>query len=445
MAEGKRDLMDRQTAAVIGAGVSGLTAAYILQKKFDVTLFEADSRLGGHVDTRDVADLGPIDLGFLSYNEASHSSITRLFGELGVESRPANMSGDVVCSDCHFAVLALPPSGLSTVPARPDNVDDASWKRCVDDVARFGRDVLQSGEAGDPAQTLGAFLAAGSYSEYFVRHYIYPLIGGWHLAGPQDCDQMPIQWLISSMRDSGFFDPSASSKWRTISGGGRTYPKRIAARLTRVQTSTPVRAVSRRAEGVDIRDASGQEHQFDKAVIAVRPPQALRIMTDPTPAERAILGSFTYSALEAILHTDSSVLPDIKDPSSLIVVVSCATPLKSFSYMTDCHSIVNKTHGIDPVGRYIVSYNPLEAVDPSKVLARGFYEHPVFTPESYAAQGRLDEISDHVIAFAGSYYGDGYHEAGCRSGVLAAASLGVRWDSPGSGDSQATADAPDVT
>src|ERR1700691_5838439 len=181
MAEGKRDLMDRQTAAVIGAGVSGLTAAYILQKKFDVTLFEADSRLGGHVDTRDVADLGPIDLGFLSYNEASHSSITRLFGELGVESRPANMSGDVVCSDCHFAVLALPPSGLSTVPARPDNVDDASWKRCVDDVARFGRDVLQSGEAGDPAQTLGAFLAAGSYSEYFVRHYIYPLIGGWHL------------------------------------------------------------------------------------------------------------------------------------------------------------------------------------------------------------------------------------------------------------------------
>jgi len=434
--------MGRQTAAVIGGGVSGLTAAYILQKKFDVTLFEANSRLGGHADTRDVADLGPVDLGFLAYNEVSHSSITRLFGELGVGSTPGNMSGDVVCLDCHFTMLGLPPSGLSTVPARPDNADHDSWKRCVYDVARFGSHVLQSGEAGDPAQTLGAFLTEGSYSEYFARHYIYPLIGGWHLAGPQDCRQMPVQWLIRSMRDSGFFDPGASSAWRIISGGSRTYLERIAARLTRVQTSAPVRAVSRRAEGVDVRDAASQVHHFDKAVIAVRPPQALRIITDPTPAERAILGSFTYSAMEAILHTDSSVLPDINDPSSLVVVVSCATPLKSFGYVTDCHSIVNKTHGIDAAVRYIVSYNPLEAVDPSKIVARGFYEHPVFTAESCAAQGRLDEISDHVVSFAGSYYGDGYHEAGCRSGVLAAASLGVPWDSPGSpGDFQAAADA----
>ncbi|MGW1805471.1 NAD(P)/FAD-dependent oxidoreductase [Streptomyces sp. NPDC002078] len=413
--------MTRRTVAIIGAGVSGLTAAHILQKQFDVTLFEAKERLGGNADTR-MAGSFPADLGFVGFNELAYPNLMRLFAELGVTSKPAVQSADLVCRDCDFAHLNGDTLGAEGLPARPKNTDEATWNTFVADVVRFGNQMAELADSGPDRLTLGQLLSEQGYSEYFTRHYLYPRIGPWFLLHAADLNRVPAGFLAATMSPLG--RPEARAAWRVVDGGSRTYVERVAAGLSAVRTSTPVRSVTRSADGVEVRDGSAEVHHFDKAVIAVHPPQALRMLTNPTAAERAVIGAFEYAKVEMALHTDSSILSSDKLSSALLMEVSCATPRPLF---TDCHVDVTMSQHLDTDVRYLKSFNPTDTIDPDKLVVRETYEVPVFTLESVAAQRRLPGLSDQVIAWAGAYHGNGFHEAGCASGVAAAEALGASW------------------
>ncbi|MFI0370150.1 FAD-dependent oxidoreductase [Actinomadura sp. 1N219] len=407
--------------AVIGSGVSGMSAAYLLQKKYDVTVFEAGDRLGGHVDTRPSATGRPVDQAFMVFSRTYYPTLTRLLGELDVQTHPADLSTDVVCTSCGFRHLHDDPLGSQNPPPHPESVDPHTWARFNDDHARFVPQLLQALEQS-PEKTLGEFFRDNDYSDYFTLHYVFARLTGWLLA---DVENMPIQFLVNTLARYGFTGgPDAFASWHVIPEGARTYIERIAGTLTSINLATPIRTVARSGEGIDLHDTAGNHHRFDKAVIAVHAPEALAMLANPTAADRAILGAFKYETLQTVLHTDGSALPHHDGDSAIFMQVSCAKPRRS---AVSFHAALNKLRNQPSQTPCYVTYNPVTAIDPKHVLARTHYQHPSATPESCQAQERLPELSDNVLAFAGTYHGDGFHEAGCHSGITAATTLGAPW------------------
>ena len=414
--------------AVIGGGVSGLTAAHILSRTDQVTLFEAADRLGGHADTH-LADAPgggqvPVDTGFIVYNERTYPLLTRLFRELGVLTQPSEMSMSVSCTGCglHYAgkrgLGGLVP-GLSRGGHR--------FLRMLADVPRFHRAakrLLADGAPGD--LTFGAFLDRGGYSGYFQAHFALPLVAAVWSCPAGAAQEYPARYLFAFLANHGMLSVSGSPPWRTVAGGSRHYVERVAQRLACVRLGTPVRAVRRYPDGAEVRDASGQAHQFDAVVIATHPDQALALLAPATPAEREVLGAFRYTPNPALLHTDTRLLPDSPAVRA------------SWNYeLGDCRANpgeavrisyhMNRLQSLPASRDYIVTLNGRGAVDPDQVISQMDYAHPAYTPESVLAQGRLPELNTPVSAFAGAYHGWGFHEDGCRSGAQAAGALGVTW------------------
>jgi predicted NAD/FAD-binding protein len=389
--------MTRPRAAVVGSGVAGLTAAYLLQRRYDVTLFEADGRLGGHAHTHDVNRAGggsvAVDTGFIVHNERTYPRLLRLFGELDVRTQESEMSMSVRCEGC----------GLEYAGARK-----------------------LRGLFADPRNlSRPRFLTDGGYSQYYVDHFMMPLVSAVWSTGPQVSAQQPARNLFRFFDNHGMLSVGGSPPWRTVAGGSRSYVDKVAERLTSVCVSTPVRTVTRGSEAVEIRDHADSLHLFDRVVIATHPDTALGILADPSLAQKEILGAFTYSRNEAWLHTDASVLPGRTGARASwnYLKATCSgretQPLMSYD--------MNRLMRLDEPTDYVVTLNGTGRVADSSVIAKMSYEHPVFTPESLAAQRRLPEINDQTLAFAGAYHGWGFHEDGCAAGVRAAASLGVPW------------------
>jgi predicted NAD/FAD-binding protein len=425
----------RPRAAVVGSGVAGLTAAYILQRRYDVTLFEADRRLGGHAHTHEVPATGGrtvrVDAGFLVHNERTYPQLLRLFGELAVLTQESEMSMSVRCEGCGLEYAGA--RKLGGLFADPRNLARPRHLRMLGEVTRFHRAARHllagaeagSDEAGSAELTLGRFLTAGRYSRYFVDHFMMPLVSAVWSTGPQDSAQQPARNLFQFLDNHGMLSVGGSPPWRTVVGGSRSYVDKVAERLSAIRVSTPVRTVSRGFEALEIRDDADSVHQFDRAVVATHPDAALGMLADPSLAQKEILGAFTYSRNEAWLHTDASILPRraAARASWNYLKETCSgtegPPLVSYD--------LNRLMRLDEPLNYVVTLNGTDRVSAPTVLARMSYEHPVFTPESLAAQRRLPEISDETLAFAGAYHGWGFHEDGCAAGVRAAAGLGVDW------------------
>jgi uncharacterized protein len=438
--------MTRRRIAVIGSGIAGLTAGYVLARTDDVTLFEADSRLGGHAHTHDVGAAPgagnrdapglAVDSGFIVHNRRTYPLLTRLLTELGVDVQPAEMSMSVSCGGCgleyagHRSLPGL-AAGLRTGGLR--------YSRMLAEVVRFHRAARRllatadSSSGQDGAElTLGQFVRAGGYSPYFAAHFVMPFVAAVWSCPPQTALSYPARYLFTFLDHHGLLSITGSPPWLTISGGSRGYVERIGKQVAAVRTGAPVTSVRRLANAAEVSftDAGSgspdvHTETFDAVVVATHPDQAVRMLADPTDAERRVLSAFRYTRNETVLHTDGGVLPASPRVRSSwnYALQSCsaqATSVQVSYYM-------NRLQRLRADHDYVVTLNPEHELPAGRVLARMTYEHPVYDQAALAAQRRLPELNSGVTAYAGAYHGWGFHEDGCRSGLAAARALGGRW------------------
>jgi uncharacterized protein len=418
--------------AVIGGGISGLTAGYVLSRTDDVTLFEADSRLGGHADTHLVVPAAgpsiPVDTGFIVYNERTYPNLTRLFAELGVVTQASEMSMSVSCGGCGLRYAGQ--RGLRGLTAGLSQ-GRGPYLRMLAEVPRFhraARRYLISGRTVE--QTFGDFLSDGGYSDYFIAHFALPVVAAVWSCPPGTALSYPAGYLFAFLANHGMLSVTGSPQWRTVTGGSRTYVERVAKRLHSIRLSAPVQAVHRHARGAEVVDASGETLGFDAVVIATHPGQALKMLAEPTPAEGEVLGAFRYTPNPALLHTDARLLPSRPAARASWNYELSHCRLGQAAGPTAAPRVsyhMNRLQGLPAGEDYVVTLGGEDVVDPARVIDAMDYEHPAYTPASVAAQRRLPELSTGVTAFAGAYHGWGFHEDGCRSGVEAAQALGGTW------------------
>lgn len=400
--------------AVIGSGVSGLGAAYLLGRAHDVTVFERDSRAGGHTHT--IAHDGlALDTGFLVHNLRNYPLLTRLFGELGVRTQASEMSFSVSCDGC-----GLEYSGRRPL-AQPRNALSTRFGSLVWEIGRWLRTARRSlDEADYERHSLGAYLDERRYSQLFRRHFLVPLTAALWSTAPGRALEFPAAYAIrffDNHRMLGF----GRFRWRAVSGGSQTYVRAISEQLgPRLQLGLGVRSLSRESDGITLTTGDGERHRFDEVVVATHANQALALLEDPSDDERRVLGAFEYTANEAVLHTDQRLLPHTRAARA------------SWNYRLGDDGRPTVTYYLNRLQRlesdtdYCVTLN--EDVAEEHVIRRIGYEHPLFTIESLDAQRELRSLSGlRHTHFAGAHHGNGFHEDGLASGVRAAAALGVTW------------------
>lgn len=421
---------ERRRTAVVGSGVAGLTAAHVLREAHDVTLYEADDRVGGHAHTHELGAsdgrVHRVDSGFIVHNRRTYPHLLRLLDELGVATQESEMSMSVRCEGCGLEYAgARGPAGLL---AQPRSLLRGPYLRMLAEVPRFhraARALLELPEGPATDMTLGEFARRGRFSPYFHAHFLTPMVSAVWSCDPVTALRYPARYLFAFLSHHGMLTIGDSPVWRTVTGGSHAYVERVVKQLTGVHTATPVRAITRHADGVELTTEDGTTTPYDAVVIATHPDQALRLLADPTDAERATLGAFTYSRNPTLLHTDTTLLPRSRGARASwnYLMPSCAADADRVTVSYD----MNRLQRLDAPETFVVTLNGSDRVDPDSVRARMVYEHPVYTPESVSAQARLPALSGPVTAYAGAYHGWGFHEDGCRSGAEAAAALGVTW------------------
>src|SRR5690349_13755425 len=419
----------RPSVAVIGAGVSGLTAAYLLSRTHDVTLFEAGDRLGGHAHTHDVTDSEgqqhAVDSGFIVCNDVTYPWLRRLFGELDVEVRPTEMSMSVRCEGCGLEYAG--GRGLRGIFAQPRRLIDLRFARMLWQVRRFHRRALAFLRTADEQNltTYGEFLEREGFSGYFIAHYAVPVVSCVWSAGRETALAYPARYLFRFLDHHGMLRVGGSPQWYSIAGGSRVYVERLAGLLIDVRAAHAVTDVTRRGDGVQIRDVTGRVTGVDRVVIATHADQALGLLTDPSDEEVSTLKQFGYSSNVTVLHTDRSVLPDARNARA------------SWNYrMTSCHrpgqpAVVsywmNRLQGHRSPQDFLVTLNDREVLDPESIVATMEYERPTCSADALRAHAQHGRLATRRTGSARAYRGWGFHEGGCRSGVEAARHFGVSW------------------
>lgn len=410
---------------MIGSGIAGLTAAYVLSARDRVTLLEADTRFGGHAHTQDVDEDGrtvALDTAFLVHNDRTYPTLCRLFDELGIRTQDTDMSMSV--RDDGTGLEYAGARGVGGLFPSWSNLGRPRYLLMLGEITRFHRlatQLLRHTASGDEV-TLDEFLHRHGFSRYFTDRFITPLVAAVWSCPPGEALRYPARYLFVFLEHHGMLSVFGSPTWRTVAGGSATYVEAIVSRLPEAMTGARVRSVRRCADGVLISVDGQPPRRFDAAVIATHPHQALLMLDHPTEDERRILGAIPYSLNQAQLHTDESVLPRLPKARA------------SWNYLIDSedHSVtvsydITRLMRLGGSRRYLVTLGGAHRVDPSKVVAEMVYEHPAYTRESVAAQQLLPGLNDDRIVFAGAYHGWGFHEDGAASGLRAAERLGARW------------------
>lgn len=420
---------------IIGSGVAGLTAAYVASFSAEVTLFEADERLGGHADTHQVpTPEGPIgiDTGFIVHNERTYPTLLRMWAELDVPTQPSDMSMSVRSDEAHGGrglewAGALGPAGLFPTWR---NYLRPRYLRMLTEIPRFhrrARRLLESTDDGD-GQTLAEFLEAGHFSAYFRRHFMTPLVACVWSCDPAIALEYPARYLFSFLQHHGMLTVFGSPQWRTVTGGSHAYVDKVAAALESrggtILLGTKVTSLTETESGAEVTDGNGVVHTFDAVVVATHPDQALGILAEPTPLQTELLGAMPYSPNTARLHTDASLMP--RNRKAWASWNQWDRPGQDAVTVTYDMTRLMSLPSVDGT-RYFVTLGSTDAIAEDAVIAVRHYAHPIYNPTSVAAQRRLPEIDTDRIVFAGAYHGWGFHEDGARSGAAAAEKLGLRW------------------
>jgi predicted NAD/FAD-binding protein len=413
--------------AIIGAGISGLTAAWLLSRRHEVTVFESEPRIGGHTATVDVTVDGQrfaIDTGFIVFNDRTYPKFIRLLGELGVDSQPTEMSFSV---SNDLSGLEYAGSDLNTLFTQRRNLLSPRFWRMVRDILRFNRSAERDLDEGmiHDTMTLGEYLEHGGYSTSFRDDYLVPMGAAIWSSGTQQMSSFPAGFFIRFFRNHGLLSIGDRPQWRTVSGGSRRYLQPLTQRFaSAIRSNDPVTGVARAADHVEIGTRGGHRERFDQAVLACHSDQALALLHQPSEAERAVLASIPYRNNEVVLHTDTSLLPRSRRAWSSwnYRLRAGAGELPVLSYdMNILQQLRSDT-------TFCVTLNDSAAIDPTRVLGRFSYSHPVFSVDSVRAQARWQEINGNRRTwFCGAWWANGFHEDGVASAVRVAHALGVDW------------------
>ncbi|MGE5625040.1 MAG: NAD(P)/FAD-dependent oxidoreductase [Bacillota bacterium] len=408
--------------AVIGTGISGLAAAWLLNRHADVTVYERAGYAGGHTHTVELPGGPSVDTGFIVFNERNYPLLTALFRRLRVESRPSDMSFAASLSGGRVEYAG---DNLNTLFAQRWNLLSASHWRMLKDVVRFNRDAKRALKHGlAPETSLGEFILAGRYGDELSRRYLLPMAAAIWSCPVGAMLKFPAASFLKFFENHGLLDLVDRPRWRTVTGGSHQYVKKLLEPLGgRVRLNTPVTAVRRLPEGVRVWDANGGEEWFDRVVMASHADETLAMLAGATQREKEILGAFKYQDNRAVLHTDACLMPKRRSVWA------------SWNYLADdgvqgasrvsVTYWMNRLQALPPEQDYFVSLNPLTEPDPASVVFETSYTHPVFTREAMAAQARLPEIqgADRLL-FCGAWSGYGFHEDGLRSAVEVVQSMG---------------------
>ena len=400
--------------AIVGTGVSGLVCAHLLSRRHDVTVFEADERPGGHAHTVrvDLADeTYEVDTGFLVYNERNYPGLIRLFEDLGVATKPSDMSFSV--SDEQSGV-EWRGSSFSTLFAQRRNAVRPAFLRMLADVARFNR--IARGllvAPPDRSVSLADLLDRGRWSEQFVHWYLIPMGSSIWSADPRTFLDMPAVTFAQFFDNHGLLSYGDQPAWRTVSGGSRRYVDAILAPLgNAVRLSSPVAKITRGRDSVELWSDVGPE-RFDHVVVATHSDQALQLLSDPSRLERTVLGAIRYQPNRATLHTDERLLPRNRR----------AWASWNYHRLADDPDTATLTYrlrslqGIEASEELLITLNRDDAINDDKVLARFDYSHPMLDVAAIDAQGRRAELHDGRTWFCGAYWGYGFHEDGVQSAL----------------------------
>jgi len=406
--------------AVIGTGISGSLAARLLSTRHEVTVWEASSTAGGHANTVDVSVAGrdfPVDTGFMVFNRRTYPNFCRLLELLDISSQPSDMSFSVRCSRTGTEYQG---SSLNGLFAQRLNAVRPSFMRMLRDIRRFnfqGSAAAASGELSD-GRTVGEFLEQCRVGPKFVTHYLVPMAAAIWSAKPRAILEFPAEFMIGFFANHGLMQLRHRPQWRTIVGGSRNYVAALLEPLRdRVRLCSPVASVTRTESHVSVVPTGGLAEQFDHVVFASHADQTLKMLTDATPRERQILGAFPYQPNDAVLHTDTSLLPNRRRAwaSWNYHIPRDETAAASVTYQ------LSRLQAHDSARPILLTLNETSSIDPAKILRTFRYDHPSYSCDSIVAQRRWSEISGHRrTLFCGAYWGYGFHEDGVNSALAVA-------------------------
>jgi len=413
--EGSERPLRRQRVAVVGSGISGLTAAHLLARRHEVHLLEAETRLGGHTCTVDVEVEGrplAVDTGFIVHNRRTYPGFVRLLADLGVATRESPMDFSV---SCQATGVEWGSDRLGTVFAQRRNLLRPSFLRMLRDLLRFNRDVRAALDREDRGVTLAGFLEAGGYVPELARHYVLPIAGAIWSAGSGPVGEFPLRAFARFFENHGLLRVREHPPWLVLEGGSRSYlPAIVRPFRSNVRLGAPVRAIRRHADGVTISTPGHPDEAFDQVVLATHSDQALALLADASPAEKDVLGGIAYQENEVVLHTDARLLPSTRRAwaSWNAHLPREASVRAAVTYW------MNRLQGLPVATAVCVTLNRTREIREESILFETRYHHPVYDAGAFRAQRRHGEISGRRRThFCGAYWGFGFHEDGVQSAL----------------------------
>lgn len=410
----------RKRIAVIGTGISGMSAAWLLSQRHDVTVYERDARLGGHSNTVAAGMPDgpvPVDTGFIVYNETTYPNLTALFAHLGVPTHGSDMSFAVSLDG---GALEYSGTNLNGLFAQRRNVFRPRFWSMLGDLRRFYREAPRDLPSLDDLSSLAQYLDAGGYGEAFRNDHLLPMAAAIWSASPGLMLQYPAASFIRFHDNHGLLRLRNRPQWRTVVGGSRSYVESLTHGFRdRIRLARGAATIRRLPDGVEVRDSGGHTDRFDDVVVATHADQALALLEAPTAEERSLLGAFRYSSNRAVLHSDPALMPRRKAAwaSWNYIGGRATTELPTVTYW------MNALQQLPTTQNLFVTLNP--QIEPRHVLHEEHYDHPIFDTSAMRAQRSLWSLQGQDrIWFCGCYFGAGFHEDGLQAGLAVAEALG---------------------
>jgi uncharacterized protein len=402
--------------AIVGTGIAGMTAARLLHRRNHIVVYEAASYVGGHTNTIEI-DEGvrklAVDTGFIVFNEITYPHLCRLFREIGVQSRDSDMSFSVHCERTGFEYNG---TSFDLLFAQRRNLLAPGFWMMLAEILRFNREA--PGHLADGLEdsvSVDAYVTRNGYGERFVEHYLAPLGASLWSCDARRFRAFPMRFVIEFLSNHGMLQVNGRPVWKTVAGGSKQYVAPLTEPFReRIHLNAPVTAVRRHPRGVEVVLEGGHRERFDEVVLACHADQSQRLVVDLDSEEREILGHFPYQTNEAVLHTDTRLLPDRRKAwgSWNYRIPACERDRVTVTYN------MNRLQGIESRNTYCVSLNQTHGIEASRILRRIRYEHPLFTPGRDQAQGQHGAmIRRRGISYCGAYWGFGFHEDGVRSAL----------------------------